>query len=73
VYSDKIRAAIIECLVYSHESPYPPIPAAAFLHRLRESLAWGKAEVDAVEEISMRILRRQLEHDTAAMSDEDLR
>lgn len=68
MYSDKIQAAIMECLVFAHGSPYPPIPAAAFLRRLRERLAWRKAEVDVVEAVAMRILRTQLEHDIAEMS-----
>ena len=73
MYSDKVHAAIVECLVYSQESPYPPIPAAAFVRHLRESLAWGKAEVDVVEAVSMRILRTQLDREIATMTEDSQR
>lgn len=54
--NDRINAAIVECLDYSSESPFPPLSAATFVGRLRDDKEWSDRDVDTVEHHVQKIM-----------------
>jgi hypothetical protein len=70
--TDKINAAITDCLNYASSSPSPLTAMAEYLARLRADPAWTNAEVDIVERRVLRMLKALMgqSDDTDSSQDE---